>query len=127
LEAIPTQLALVDMCVFPSIWENFPNVCLEAMAAGRGVIGSSSGGMSDMLVDGAGKLIPPHSARAIAAAVLDWLVHPDARIAAGARARQRVLDCYNGPTIGARMEFTYHEAIVLHRQRALSRELVPAG
>src|SRR5262249_55785352 len=44
IDGLPYEQALAaygetDICVFPSIWENFPNVCLEAMAAARGVVG----------------------------------------------------------------------------------------
>lgn len=45
---------------FPSHWENLPFVCLEAMAAGNVVIGSKSGGMSEMITDGKdGWLVQP--------------------------------------------------------------------
>lgn len=48
------------VCCFPSHWENLPFVCLEAMAAGNVVIGSRSGGMSEMITDGIdGFLITP--------------------------------------------------------------------
>ena len=37
------------VCAFPSHWENFPNVCLEAMAAGATVVGSDQGGMAEII------------------------------------------------------------------------------
>ncbi|MEO1069453.1 MAG: glycosyltransferase family 4 protein, partial [Cyanobacteria bacterium J06638_6] len=46
---IPDYLADTDICVFPSQWESFGLVCLEAMTAGRGVIGSSAGGMAEII------------------------------------------------------------------------------
>jgi glycosyltransferase involved in cell wall biosynthesis len=36
-------------CVFPSVWENFPYACLEAMALGACVVGSDAGGMAEMI------------------------------------------------------------------------------
>ena len=30
LNQMPNMLSQTDISVFPSIWENFPNVCLEA-------------------------------------------------------------------------------------------------
>ncbi|MCC7066590.1 MAG: glycosyltransferase [Planctomycetes bacterium] len=41
-----------DVCIFPSRFENWPNTCIEAMAAGRVVIGSKHGGMGEMIEDG---------------------------------------------------------------------------
>lgn len=38
-------------CVFPSIFENFPNVCLEAMAAGKTAIVGNDSGMVEMIGD----------------------------------------------------------------------------
>lgn len=35
--------------VVPSIWENFPNVCIEAMMSGTIVLGSTSGGQAEMI------------------------------------------------------------------------------
>lgn len=36
---------------FPAWWENFPMVCLEAMASGAIILASSSGGMSEIIED----------------------------------------------------------------------------
>jgi glycosyltransferase involved in cell wall biosynthesis len=49
-----------DIVLIPSLWENAPYVCLEAMAAGRAIVASDQGGIPEMLVDGtAGLLAPP--------------------------------------------------------------------
>jgi len=44
-------------CCFPSLWENFPNVCLEAMSLGALVVGSNAGGMSEMIEHGESGLL----------------------------------------------------------------------
>lgn len=59
--------AKTAVCAFPSLWENFPNVCLEAMSAGRAIVASAEGGMSEMLPDArANVLIDPHDPASIA-------------------------------------------------------------
>lgn len=51
-----------DVCCFPSWWENMPMVCLEAMMCEGLVIGSSSGGMSEIIDEGVnGFLVPRKS------------------------------------------------------------------
>lgn len=49
LDEIPAILSKAAVVVLPSIWENFPNVCLESMLAGKPIVGSREGGMFDML------------------------------------------------------------------------------
>ena len=102
----------IDVCVFPSLWENFPNVCLESMAAGRAIVASNAGGMREMLTPGkCGLLVPPAEPDAIATAVVSLLRQPTERVRMGLAARQRVLDAYNYDTIGKMMEETYRDAI----------------
>ncbi len=117
LPDIPRMLAETDICVFPSLWENFPNVCLEAMAAGRGVIGSSAGGMLDMLEDGKyGLNVAPRRVFALSEAIGSLLADPARRIALGQAAREKVLSAYTLERIGALQEDSYHQAIE-HRRR----------
>jgi glycosyltransferase involved in cell wall biosynthesis len=111
LDMIPNMLSSTDICVFPSRWENFPNVCLEAMAAGRGVVGSNAGGMADMLSSDTGLLIPPYSPPQIAKAVLSLLKEPNLRMSLGTAARDRVLNEYNLEKIGCLQEDSYIRAI----------------
>jgi len=46
------RLLEYDVCVLPSLFENWPNTCLEAMAASRVVVGGKHGGMAEMIEDG---------------------------------------------------------------------------
>jgi glycosyltransferase involved in cell wall biosynthesis len=119
-DAIPGILAATDICVFPSLWENFPYVCLEAMAAARGIVGSNAGGMVDMLDSGqVGRLIPPHSSKSIIEAVIELLENPDLRIKLGQAARTRLLKEYNLERIGALQEASYARAIARRRAKGV--------
>lgn len=112
LPQIPQMLEETDICVFPSLWENFPNVCLESMSAGRGVIGSSAGGMLDMLEDGKyGLNVPPGRAFALSEAISALLSDPIRRQALGRAAREKVVTEYNLERIGILQEESYARAI----------------
>jgi glycosyltransferase involved in cell wall biosynthesis len=39
------------VCVVPSLWENYPNVILEAMAAGVAVAASNRGGIPELITN----------------------------------------------------------------------------
>jgi glycogen(starch) synthase len=117
-DQVPGVLAGTDICVFPSLWENFPCVCLEAMAAARGIVGSAAGGMSEMLEEGvAGMLVRPRSPKAIAAAINDLLDDPARRVALGTIARRRLLTEYNIERIGSLHEASYSRAISRRQAR----------
>jgi glycosyltransferase involved in cell wall biosynthesis len=113
----------LDICVFPSLWENFPNVCLEAMSSARAIIASSAGGMSEMLDAGrAGRLIAPGNSGSLAKQIISLLKAPDERIKLGEMARKRVLQAYNENVIGQLMEDIYCEAINRKANGTLGRK-----
>ncbi len=90
-----TRLRDFDICIFPSIFENWPNACLEAMAMARVVVGSKHGGMSEMIEDGvSGFLVdgrsPTDIARGLREGVGASLARLDA-IGTAAAARVRAL------------------------------------
>jgi hypothetical protein len=61
---IPRLLGDTDICVFPSVWESVGFVCLEAMAAGRGVVASGGSGMAELIDSGrSGRLVSPRDHR----------------------------------------------------------------
>jgi glycosyltransferase involved in cell wall biosynthesis len=121
-DKIPEILAGTDICVFPSRWENFPCVCLETMAAARGIVGSSAGGMVEMLNHGqCGAVIPPGDAQSIAQALLAFLREPNRRVKLGQAARERLLVEYSVDRVGRLQEASYSRAIERRRSKGPRR------
>lgn len=109
---IPVLFQDSCFCVYPSRWENWANVCLEAMSCGCIVLASREGGMSEMVEEGtSGFLIDPLEPDTIADIVLDYATKPDrlAEISAAAYARSTEL-CDPDKT-AARIEANYLSTI----------------
>lgn len=91
---LPDALGDCDAVVLPSRWENFPYACWESLAAARVVIGSSAGGMADVIEPGrSGHLVSPRRPDAIAAAVLGLVQAPGTVRPLALAGRARVQDC----------------------------------
>ena len=87
------------------------------MAAARGVIGSSAGGMTEIIDHGrTGLLIPPRDPNLIAAAILELLRDPTRRIAMGAAARAHVTTAFAPDVIAPLQEASYVRAIAQSRR-----------
>ena len=80
------------LTVVPSTWfENFPNTCLEAMACGRPVIGSSTGGIPEIIRDKeTGLLVPKGDVKALTRALIQLLSNERQAEELGAAGRKRV-------------------------------------
>lgn len=111
-DRIPAMLAETAICIYPSLWENFPNVCLEGMSAGRAVIGSQNGGMAEMLGKNEyGLIVDPHDPLSIQQALETFIQDEALRLEKGRAARQRILNTYTVEVIGARTERVYQQII----------------
>ncbi len=66
---VPALLAAADVVVLPSRWEGQPLILAEAMRAGRPVIATRVGGVSDMTGADGALLVPPDDPQALAAAI----------------------------------------------------------
>ena len=88
---VPARMAALDVLVHAStIPEPFGQVVIEGMAAGRPVVATAGGGVTEIVADGdSGLLVPMGDAAALAEAIERLLADPDlrARLAAGGRAR----------------------------------------
>ncbi|MCX7719942.1 MAG: glycosyltransferase [Dictyoglomus thermophilum] len=71
-------LNIADICVFPSIYEPFGIVALEAMALGKPVIASNLGGFAEIIEDGKdGILFEPRNVQNLAEKIIWALTNED--------------------------------------------------
>jgi len=80
-----------DVLVFPSTYEGFGLVALEAMSQGLAVVGTPVGCVPDLIRDGEnGVIVPPRDAAALATAVRRLMDAPNERKRIGAHAASTV-------------------------------------
>lgn len=93
---IPELLENSSAAFFPSIWENFPYSCMEAMASGLTVAASDCGGYPEMIEDKtSGLLFNTGDAESIASAMRWILENPEKAREMGKRARTRVREHFD--------------------------------
>jgi glycosyltransferase involved in cell wall biosynthesis len=100
------------IALVPSAWaEPFGLVALEAMQAGRPVIGTAAGGLADIVINGeTGLLAPPGDAPALAAAVRQLLADEPLRRRMGEAGRVRA-GAYSPSAIVPRFEAAYAQVL----------------
>lgn len=107
---IPACLAAADVFLLPSLQEGLGVAALEAMAAGRAVIGSRVGGLGEVIVDGeTGLLVPPGDATALAAAIITLAGDPARRQQMGRAGAARVAAHYTMARMAAGTLACYEE------------------
>jgi glycosyltransferase involved in cell wall biosynthesis len=91
-ERLARELAEASVVVLPSVWpEPFGLVGIEALASGRPVVASLTGGIVDWLQDGVTGLgVQPGDPRALADALNELLADPARQSAMGAAGREMV-------------------------------------
>lgn len=76
---VPQVLAAMDVFVLPSIAEGMPYAVMEAMAAGVAIVGSTVGGIPELLDNGmCGKLVSSKDTAALADAMIEFAKMPQA-------------------------------------------------
>lgn len=103
---IPEVLAASDIFVLPSILpDSFPTVILEAMASGKPVIATQSGGAEEMVTDGeTGFLIPIGNVEKGVEAISQLVKDPSKIKSFGEAGRRKVLNNYNLNTFKEKIE-----------------------
>lgn len=87
---IPEILSDLDLFVLSSVHEGFSLATVEAMAAGKAVVATRSGGPEEIVEDGkTGLLVPSRDADSLAAGICELLSDPDRSVEMGRRARER--------------------------------------
>lgn len=93
MDRLPAEYRNAAVCVIPSLYENFPNTCIEAMACGYAVVASAVGGIPEIITHGVdGLLVAPGRPDALAAAICP------ANFQSAAIARARQASASNGST-----------------------------
>lgn len=97
-----------DVLVLPSVFEPFGNVVVEAMAAGKPVIGSYAGGIKDSVVHGiTGFHVSPRSSKQISRYLLELLEDSALRKRLGENARKKALNEYDSELLLRKIERIY--------------------
>jgi len=114
---VPALMRAMDVFVLPSINEGISNTILEAMATGRPVVASRTGGNPELVVDGlTGALYDPDEESALAASLENYVQQSDLRRSHGEAARRRVVEQFSLEAMVARYGEFYDD--VLGRRRA---------
>ncbi|MBI4456214.1 MAG: glycosyltransferase family 4 protein [Acidobacteria bacterium] len=93
---IPAVTAAIDIAVLPSLFEGMGRVVLEAMAAGKPIVASNTGGIPDLVQHGTnGLLVEAGDPEALKRALLEVLSTPTLR--------RRLAE---GSRVGVRREYT---------------------
>jgi glycosyltransferase involved in cell wall biosynthesis len=108
-------MARTDVLAHPCELESFGRIAVEAMAAGRPVVGVAGGGIGDIVDPGVtGLLAPPGDATALAAAIEDLVRDPERRMAMGRAGRRRAEEHFSLEAVVAGVLGAYRRAIERH-------------
>lgn len=112
-EELMKRYAEADVICFPSWWENMPMVCIEAMLCGGIVIGSNSGGMSEIISNEEnGFLIPPHQPKILAKTIQKAInLSEQQRQEISQNAQKRIRDDFSMDTI-LQQTISYYQQII---------------
>jgi glycogen synthase len=114
LEEVGSCLRQSDLYFMPSLWENCPYSCLEAMAAARAIVASDAGGLPELIEDGVnGLLAKSEDVPAFVRQIERLLDDPALRERLGRAARQTVEERYTDVRIAQQSLDHYRHAFGL--------------
>ena len=115
-DAMPRLHAASDVAVLPSLLEATSIAGLETMASGVPLVGTTVGGIPEIVESGVtGILVPPQDGAALASALEQVLRETSARRAMGARARARVVQQFSWEAVGRQSVAVYAAAAATFR------------
>lgn len=112
-EEVMKRYAQADVVCFPSWWENMPMVCIEAMLSGAVVIGSNSGGMSEIIEDGkSGFLMTPRNPQVLADKIKEVCMLPmEVKAKVRTEAHERIMQNFDMKVIIPQMA-NYYQMVI---------------
>jgi glycosyltransferase involved in cell wall biosynthesis len=119
-DEVPVLMGDADVVVSVPWYEPFGIVPLEAMAAGRPLVGSAVGGLLDTVLPGVtGDLVPPRRPDLLADSLRVLLDDPALRERMGRAGRRRVETFYSWERVVARHEQVYADVVARARPGTL--------
>jgi glycosyltransferase involved in cell wall biosynthesis/SAM-dependent methyltransferase len=119
-------MSTLDLLVLPSHSEAFGRVLVEAMAAGKPVIGTTIGGIPEIIEDGVtGLLVPPGSPDDLARAIIKILRDPDLAHRMGAAGRERVKARFSPERSMAEIQKIYEKFVEEGQMKNIVKKFVP--
>ena len=115
-ENVAEWFADIDIFAFPSLWDNFPYVILEAMAAGKAIVATATGAVPEMLGD-AGLIVPIGDVRAFRNALRKLMADAELRAKLGTAAQRRFEERFHPDRVMGEILEVYREAIERARER----------
>jgi glycogen synthase len=120
-------VARAELVVLPSHWESFGYTCVEALALGKPMVATDTGGFAEILEDGVtGWLVPPSDAKALEATVTRVLGEP-ARLRRVAEAAPRRADDFDVDCITDRLVSLFAQARVDKKRRHVTPAIYREG
>ena len=107
---LPLYYRASDVFVLPSLSEAFGIVLLEAMASGTPVIGTSVGGIPE-IIDGCGIIVPPGNAKKLAEAINLILGNQNIEKRFGRLGKRRVEKVYDWNVVVGKIEALYRDVL----------------
>lgn len=107
-DAVGGYLRRAGVAIFPSLWENFPYACLEAMASELAVVASRCGGYPEMIDNHTtGRLFTPESSEELAAILAGLADNPRAVRKLGKAAAESVRRRFDTAVVCEKAELYY--------------------
>lgn len=111
-EDVPSLLGAMDCFVLPSLWEGFPIVLLEAMAAGVPIVATDIPGNDESVSSGRnGWLVSPGDPSALAEKVLNLLNDPKQASMFVHAGRERIVQEFTRVKMLASIQNVYQEVV----------------
>ncbi|HEY3396547.1 MAG TPA: glycosyltransferase family 4 protein [Armatimonadota bacterium] len=109
---VPEVLRSCDLLVLPSRNEPFGRVLIEAMAVGKAVVATNSGGAPEIVLpEETGLLVPPNDVAALAAALLRLLEDRPLRERLAAAGQARAREFFDVRRVVAQVQSVYQEML----------------
>ena len=112
IDDVPAMMHSFDIMVHPTSNEGSGRVVMEAMAAGKPVVGVRAGGVQELIQDGlTGFLVPPGNVKALSSAIDQLIIAPSLRSHVGAQAQTYARNHFSDDRTTAAIQNLYAEVM----------------